>query len=201
MLDREIEEHFSADQKRDFMQEILGRSESLSKIVDDLLNISRIESGQQIPLDIKPVNLALVLEKTIEQFRLMAPQHNFEFIQSEVDEQQILADTDKLQQVFDNLLSNAVKYSPQPGLIQLQSERIDSFFQLTIRDQGIGMSAEEVERVFDKFYRVDSSNTSVGGLGLGMSIVQQIIQGHQGSIQVDSAPGQGTSVTLQLPLA
>ena len=201
LLDRELEANFSADQKRDFMEEILGRSESLSKIVDDLLNISRIESGQPIPLNLKAVNLAPLLEKTVAQFRLVAPQHNYEIDLTETAGRLVLADTEKLQQVFDNLLSNAVKYSTAPGNIRLQSKVVENSYQLEICDQGIGMSEEEMVRIFDKFYRADTSNTSIGGLGIGMSIVQQIVQGHQGDIRVASTLGQGTCVTLQLPLA
>ena len=112
----------------------------------------------------------------------------------------MLADTDKLQQVFDNLLSNAVKYSTSPGKISVQSKFLEDGYQIEICDQGIGMNKEELERIFDKFYRADSSNTSIGGLGIGMSIVQQIIQGHQGEIRVASTLGQGTCVTLKLPV-
>ncbi len=201
LLDRELETNFSADQKRDFMEEILGRSESLSKIVDDLLNISRIESGQPIPLAIKAIDLEPLLRKTVAQFQLVAPRHNYDISLTETTGCLILADQDKLQQVIDNLLSNAVKYSPEPGDIRIRSKLVADSYQLEICDQGIGMSDEEVVRVFDKFYRADSSNTSIGGLGIGMSIVQQIIQGHQGDIRIESTLGQGTCVTLRLPLA
>ena len=112
-----------------------------------------------------------------------------------------MADTDKLQQVLDNLLSNAVKYSPQPGKIELEGKCLESCYQINIRDYGIGMNQETVERIFDKFYRADSGNTGIGGLGLGMNIAQQIILDHQGQISVASTPGEGTCVSVQLPLA
>ncbi|WP_303722276.1 ATP-binding protein [Malonomonas rubra] len=201
LLDREMEAHFSVDQKRDFMEEILNRSESLSKIVDDLLNISRIESGQPIPLDIQPTEVGALLRRTINNFQLASDQHRFDIDLPERQQHPALADKARFVQVLENLLSNAVKYSPGNTHISVSGASVDNIYKITITDQGIGMTEEQLGRIFDKFYRCDSSNTAVGGLGLGMSIVKQIVDDHQGSIQVESTLGQGTTVTLRLPLA
>lgn len=201
LLDRELTDRFSPDQKRDFLEEILSRSESLSKIVDDLLNISRIESGQPIPLDIQPVAMEPLLKKTIDNFMLINNGHTFEVLLPQRDDQPALVDHDRIQQVFENLISNAVKYSPKASTIKIECSFEENFYKVQITDQGIGMSEQQLEKVFDKFYRCDSSNTAVGGLGLGMSIVQQIVDSHHGNIEITSELGKGTRVTLRLPLA
>lgn len=201
LLDRELTDRFSADQKRDFLEEILNRSESLSKIVDDLLNISRIESGQPIPLDIQPTDMETLLKKTIDNFLLTCQSHRFEVQLPQNNEQQVLVDKTRFQQVLENLLSNAVKYSPASSTIKITSDFEKDFYRIRITDQGIGMSEEQQKKIFDKFYRCDTSNTAAGGLGLGMSIAQQIVAGHQGKIDVTSALGKGTCVSVYLPLA
>ena len=201
LLDRELSDRFSSAQKRDFMEEILNRSESLSKIVDDLLNISRIESGQPIPLNIVPTAMEPLLQKTIASFQLVSPEHDFAIELPQPAERRVLIDQFRIQQVLENLLSNAVKYSPAGRTITVDSCCEGNFYKITICDQGIGMSEDQLERIFDKFYRCDASNTAIGGLGLGMSIVQQIIDGHHGNIEVSSELGHGTCVILRLPLA
>ncbi|NOY13140.1 MAG: PAS domain S-box protein, partial [Deltaproteobacteria bacterium] len=201
LLDRELSDRFSEEQKRDFLEEILNRSESLSKIVDDLLNISRIESGKPIPLNLQPAALEPLIRKTVDGYQLTGKGHKFDVRLPQPDQRQVLVDLFRIQQVLENLLSNAVKYSPETGTIRIEGSFEPNFYKIQITDQGIGMTEEQLERIFDKFYRCDSSNTAVGGLGLGMSIVRQIVDGHQGRINVTSALGKGTCVTLRLPLA
>ncbi len=105
-----------------------------------------------------------------------------------------------MSQVFENLISNAIKYSPRGGEINVRTIKKDQKLHIEIKDQGNGMSAEQVERVFDKFYRADNSDTAITGLGLGMSIVKTIIEAHDGEITIDSTIGQGTCITLQIPI-
>ena len=112
----------------------------------------------------------------------------------------LVADANKISQVIDNLISNAVKYSPKGGRISIDAMVVNQQCRIEITDEGIGMTADQLERVFDKFYRVDSSNTAVGGLGIGMSIVKAIIEGHSGSIDIRSSLGQGTTIIVNIPL-
>ena len=108
---------------------------------------------------------------------------------------QIAADHGRLRQVFNNLLSNAVKYSPQGGTIRVALAKMDGEqCLLTVSDQGIGMTEEQLAHIFDRFYRVDASNTAVKGVGLGMSIVRNIVLAHDGDIQVESQLGTGTTI-------
>lgn len=103
-------------------------------------------------------------------------------------------------QVFENLVSNAVKYSPMGGLVRIAGELNEGHYQLSVADHGIGMTAEQCERVFENFFRVDASNTAVEGLGLGMTIARNIVEAHGGEIWLQSKKGRGTTVFFTLPL-
>jgi len=187
-------------QQQDFLDEIYERGEALSRIIDDLLDISRIESGRPVTLDLQPVDIRDLLARTCDYYRRHNPEHTFELSLPEMTAtatQRI--DRQRINQVLENLLSNAVKYSPAGSAIRIEGMCGPQGWEVRIVDHGIGMTAEQVERVFDKFYRADASNTAVGGLGLGMSIARQIIDEHGGQIQVESRPGEGTRVCFTLP--
>lgn len=199
LLEPANRERFSAKEQRDFLQEILSRAETLARIVDDLLSISRIESGQPLSLEISPTDISAVIERVVQQFRLTANTHRYE-LNLPGNKRLVPVDSGRLQQVLENLLSNAVKYSANDSLVRVRSEDHEDTYRIVIEDQGIGMTPEQVARVFDKFYRVDYSNTKTSGLGIGMSIVKQIIEGHGGTITLSSGPGSGTRVEVNLPL-
>jgi signal transduction histidine kinase len=119
------------------------------------------------------------------------------FAETPVD---LCLDPGKIHEVLENLLSNAVKFSPAGGSIRVSGKRLDGEYEVTVEDEGIGMTPEEVVRIFDKFYRADASNTAISGLGLGMSIVRNIVEAHGGRIWIESEPGRGTRVHFTLPL-
>lgn len=192
---------FSAAQRHDFLKEIYDRGEALSSIINNLLDISRIESGHAVAIDLQETDFTIVLRKSLEFFRLHDKTHLFRLdLPAESGEPMLRIDRHRVNQVLENLLSNAVKYSPKGTEIVLKGRRDpQGGWEVCITDQGIGMTPEQVDRVYDKFYRADVSNTAIGGLGLGMSIVKQIIEAHNGSIQIESAKGQGTTVIFSLP--
>ncbi|MBW2239683.1 MAG: histidine kinase, partial [Deltaproteobacteria bacterium] len=99
-----------------------------------------------------------------------------------------------------NLLSNAAKYSPDGGLIRVVGEVLTDHYQISIEDQGMGMTPEQVDKIFDKFYRVDASTTAIEGTGLGMTIVKHIVEAHDGKIWVESELGKGTTVKFVIPI-
>ena len=191
---------FSDEQKCSFMSEIIESSEQLKKIIDEILDLSRIESGRGLPLDKQPASLAELLGKVVNRFNLTAT-HRFSLEIKPDAPAMILIDRHRISQVLENLLSNAVKYSPKGSDVTIVAERSRCGCKITIADQGIGMTNEEIAKIFDKFYRADSSSTAVSGLGLGMSIVKQIVEDHGGSIQVKSAPGKGCRVSFILPVS
>lgn len=190
----------SAAQREEYLQLIHVKALELSRLIDDLLDISRVEAGQPLVLDYEAVRLDELLRELIRPYQEKSPRHSFE-LHFATAQTEIAADRGRIRQVFNNLISNAVKYSPQGGQIKVTLQRENGLCRLSVADQGIGMTAEQVEHIFDKFYRADSSNTAVKGVGLGMSIVRHIIQAHQGEIRVESQPGRGTTVHVDLPAA
>ncbi|MDZ4185081.1 MAG: ATP-binding protein [Desulfuromonadales bacterium] len=193
-------ENFSLQERAEFAALIHDRAEKLSELIDELLDISRIEAGQVISLARQAIPLAPLVETSLKFFRHSSPRHQFKLLLSTAP-LIVYADPRRISQVLDNLLSNAVKYSPEGGSITVQLDCTTEHCTVSISDEGIGMSSEQIERIFDKFYRVDASTTAVQGVGLGMTIVRDLIKSHGSEITVKSAPGQGTTISFTLPLS
>jgi signal transduction histidine kinase len=198
LSDQNIIDSFNEQQKKDFLSTIYESSEQLDKIVDDILDVSRIESGQCIPLYKKPLSIKTLLEKVLNRLSLKSNHNLILEVSPEVPER-LGFDEHRIDQVIENLLSNAIKYSPEQRPITIAVEADNHRCSVMVTDQGIGMSNEQKDRVYDKFYRADTSDTAVRGLGLGMSIVKQIIDDHDGTILIDSRLSEGTSVCFTLP--
>jgi len=192
-------DQFSARQREEFLTEISRKAEQLSKIVDDLLDVSRMTAGVAFEMDKVPQNLNQLLRKALESHRLQNHERNFRLDLHAADTSRVNCDSQRIQQVLDNLLSNAIKYSAPGGEIVLASRDAGDQYEFSVRDDGIGMSSEHSKRVFEKFYRVDSSDTATSGLGLGLSIVRQIVEAHDGQVSLTSNPSSGTLVTVTLP--
>ena len=190
---------FSEEQRQDFLAYIQQKGDVLEHLVDDLLNLGRIETGRAIMLDTQPCDLTALIRSLIPHHQRETDRHRFE-VDLPPEAVILKVDRGKMEQIFDNLLNNAVKYSPNGGRIRISGESLETDFQLRIEDEGIGMTAEQVERVFEKFYRANYQDTAVGGLGLGMSIVRSLVEAHNGKIWVESEPGRGTRVFVRLPL-
>jgi len=200
MITPELEVQLSSEQRQEALTLVHGKALELSRLIDDLLEISRVEAGQPLVLDSETVDLEQLLHEVLLPYREKGTRHIFELHLS-MPELQITADRGRLRQVLNNLLSNAVKYSPQGGPIQVSLAKVDEDrCLLTVSDQGIGMTEEQLAHIFDRFYRVDASNTAVKGVGLGMSIVRNIVLAHDGDIQVESQLGAGTTVRVSLPV-
>jgi PAS domain S-box-containing protein len=189
---------FDPERQREFLAEIYEKAEGLSRMLNELLDISRIESGQGISLDRIACRVEEIVERVVREFRLLCPNHSFEVTVRDPSTE-FYVDQGKFIRILENLLSNAVKYSPGGGPVRIGADLMDDYIHFTVEDRGIGMTPDQVDRVFDRFYRADASDTAVGGIGLGMNIVKHIITAHGGSIWVESAPGAGTTVSFLLP--
>jgi PAS domain S-box-containing protein len=189
----------NAEEHRWIMGVIREQAETLGKIVSDLLDLSRIEAGTGFVLNKVPCNLAKLLRQAVSHVPRRLDLHQIE-ICLPADLSEVHADPAKLRQVLENILSNAVKFSPGGGRILIAGRQLGSDLRLSVADQGIGMSSDQVQRIFDKFYRVDTSNSAIEGIGLGMNIVKEIIEAHEGKVWVHSSLGRGTTVNLSLPL-
>ncbi len=188
----------SEEDKKRFMTYINKQAVSLSLIVGDLLDIARIESGKGFSLNKVLCNIADIINQVVPYFQGQFPKHHFEVsLPKKPIERHV--DKEKMGQVIKNLISNAVKYSPRGGLIRVSGRVSADGFKLSIEDQGFGMTPAQVEKIFDKFYRADASDTAVEGTGLGMTIVKYILEAHGGEIWVESKPGKGTTVRFSIP--
>lgn len=190
--------NFDPDQKREFLDIIHDKAETLAQLIDELLDLGRIESGRGIQLEHQEFDLGELLTRIARQHGDMDQQRSYTLELPE-SPPRLLADSRKLTQVFDNLLSNAAKYSHPGSSIRMVASFTPDCCTLKIIDSGIGLTPEHLEQVFDKFYRVDNSNTAREGLGLGLTIARNIVQAHGGRLWLESTPGKGTTALLQLP--
>jgi signal transduction histidine kinase/ActR/RegA family two-component response regulator len=172
-----------------------------TKLIDDLLDISRIITGK-LRLDVRLVDLSSIIETAVEATRPTAEAKSIR-IQTLIDPKAgpISGDTDRLQQVIWNLLTNAIKFTPGGGRVQVRLERVESHVEITVSDTGKGISAEFLPHVFDRFRQADGTTTRVhGGLGLGLSIVRQLVELHGGTVHAESeGEGHGATFVVQLP--
>jgi PAS domain S-box-containing protein len=194
----ETAREFTSAQIDEFLQMIHAKALALGRLVDDLLDISRVESGRPLPLNYHQFDLNRKAREVVSRFEAKTREHTFDVVLPS-GEASICADRERIDQVLDHLICNAVKYSPGGGRISVFLKRQDKGYRIVVGDEGIGMNKEEVAHLFDRFYRADSSDTAVPGVGLGMSLVRHIVRAHNGEIQVSSQPGRGTKVTIILP--
>jgi PAS domain S-box-containing protein len=200
LRDESEEAPYQRQQRQEFLSLILEKSECLQKIVDDLLDLSRVDSGRILVLHKSHWRVRDELGRQVRQFQRETAKHRFDVCCGDLCGE-VLADRSKIGQVLENLIGNAIKYSPQGGPIRLQAEVDGALLRVTVADQGIGMTAEQVGRAFEKFYRADTLDTAVGGLGLGLAIAGSIIEAHGGRIWLESEVNQGTCVHFTLPLS
>ena len=183
------------------VETIYRNAKSQSQLVADLLDVSRIISGK-LRLDVRTVDLIYIVNAAIDSIRPAADAKNIR-LQTMLDPAAgpISGDADRLQQVVWNLLTNAVKFTPKNGQIQVKVQRVDSHVEIVVSDSGVGISKEFLPYVFDRFRQADASTTRIhGGLGLGLSIVRQLVDLHGGSVSVESeGEGKGTTFTITLP--
>lgn len=191
----------SDERKIRYLTFINQQADALRAILDDLLDLSRMEAGEGFEVVENVVDLKKIVEEVIFGFQENQPAHHYQ-IAGSASWPRITGDPAKLAQLFKNLLSNATKYSPHGGEIVFQGsiEQEYNLFHLTLTDQGVGMTPEQVTQIFERFYRADASNTAIGGTGLGMTISRLIVERHGGKIWVESEHGVGTTVHLLLPL-
>jgi PAS domain S-box-containing protein len=187
------------EEQNRFLSYINKQSVDLTNIINDLLDISRIESGRGFSLNKLVYNTTDSINNVIRYFQEQYKEHQFEVVTLD-SPLELYADKEKMEQVFKNLLSNAAKYSPGGGLIRVIEKVSGGDYVVMIEDNGVGMTPEQLEKVFDKFYRVDASDTGIDGTGLGMTIVKHIVEAHKGQISLESEPGKGTVVTFMVPI-
>jgi signal transduction histidine kinase len=190
-----------AETRREFLDIIYRESQRLGKLVNDLLDISAAECGG-LRIDPQPMSLGEAVLQSIAALEGMARERGVT-IETDLPATlpAIVADRGRVEQVLTNLVSNAVKFSREGGKIVVKVEDEGDDLLVQVRDGGIGIPAEAIPRVFERFYRVSGSMTpSPGGTGLGLYIAKQIVEGHGGRIWAESEPGRGSTFGFTLPL-
>ncbi|HEV2438639.1 MAG TPA: ATP-binding protein, partial [bacterium] len=185
-----------------FLDRIIAEIDRLTLLVNDLLDLSAIESGSA-KLEMDAVPLGEVIEDVVTKFRPMADGRRIALRGSGAQAPlRAWADRARLTQAVANLVDNAIKYTPDGGTVTVEGEARDGMVAIAVADTGIGIASEHLPRIFERFYRVDRSRSrSLGGTGLGLSIVKHIATSHGGEVEVKSIEGRGTRFTLLLPRA
>jgi len=179
----------------------LEEIDRLTRIVDDLLLISEAETGKQV-LVRQPVHIGALLREVVDRMRILAADRAIRIDLNEAPQLWIIADRLWIGRALYNLLENAVKYSRDGSLVEVSAERSASTIRLQIKDNGIGISPEDLPHIFDRFYRADKARRlGAEGLGLGLAFVKWIIEGHHGTIRVSSQADSGTIFEVSLPEA
>ncbi len=184
----------------DFLRRMVGESDRLAALVDELLDLGRLESGR-VTLHLEPIEPADLLERAAERLRPQTERASLRYA-TEIPAglPPVLVDRGRIEQVVLNLVHNAIKFTPPGGSIVVSAEPRVNELVVTVADTGAGIAPEEMPRLFERFYKVDRSRSS-HGTGLGLAIAKHIVQAHDGSIRVESEPGAGSRFSFTLPFA
>ena len=197
-----MEAHIT-DKQSEFTDEILTASTHLLEIIEEILDLSRIESGI-IKLDLEPVDLPPILDESVKLISNMASKHEIEIVNNLSGSAQcdVIAESKCLKEVILNLLTNAIKYGNPNTTVTISGHRLDNgFFRLVIADQGKGLSEDEQRKIFEPFERLGAEHTNIQGIGIGLSITKRFVEMMGGNIGICSEPGRGSEfyIDLQLP--
>jgi signal transduction histidine kinase len=175
------------------------RTDAIIRLVNDVISLARVEMGQ---FEFRPVSLAEVAVRSAEGATMTAKESGVRIELQVADDLPLVpADPGRLGQVLDNLLGNAIKFSPSGSTITVRVRRDSTFVRTEVEDQGIGIPADKLDRIFDRFYQVDGSTTQrFGGTGLGLAIVKAIVESHGGHVAVESEVAVGSIFSFALPI-
>jgi len=195
---RREDAQWDTDTLRQGLAVIAEESDRLNRLIDNLLDASRLQASA-FKLEISYLQVDKLAEKVIEEFRTQSNEHMFT-LDFPPDFPAVRGDIERLRQVLTNLLSNAIKYSPRGGLIRTGGWADDDWVYIAVADEGIGIPKSEQERIFERFYRVESPlSRRTEGAGLGLYLCKEVIEAHGGKIWVQSEPSRGTKFIFKLP--
>jgi len=194
MLNKELK----PERQKKYLTTIHKEAQRLTQLINDFLDIQRMESGRQV-YEMADVDMVAIANELTEQLSMNAPRHQLK-VETMLDYALVRGDENKLRQVLMNLMSNAIKYSPIGGDVTVRVCEIGEEMIIEVSDQGLGIPREAIDKLFTKFYRVDNSDRrEIGGTGLGLAICKEIVKAHNGRISVESALGEGSTFSLHFP--
>ena len=186
-----------ADKRREYLEIIDHEARRLTRLVGDFLDVQKLEAGS-LGYQKQSLDLGELVQEVLEVFANNETRQALELDLEPVPE--VWGDADRISQVLTNLLSNAIKFSPEPGTVRVRVWQEGKDVLLAVRDEGIGISSKEQGRLFEKFYRADDARLrAIGGSGLGLALVRQIVEDHHGKVGVSSELGLGSRFTITLP--
>ena len=185
---------------REFMEDIATEIDRENKIINDLLALIKMD-GTAFTLNISQVDINLLVELIMRRLRPIAIKRDIELVYESIRPVMAAVDEVKITQVITNLIENAIKYNKEHGWVKVTVDADHQFFTVEVADSGIGIPADSVEHIYERFYRVDKSHSrEIEGTGLGLSITRSAILMHRGTIKVVSEEGEGTTFTVKIPL-
>jgi len=193
-----LDDKLTEDSRKSYAFVIQSETERLSSLTKQLLLLTSLDQLSS-PLEKKTFDLDVQLKEVVRKYRWLLEEKEMT-LEMDIEEIRFTGDPAFLEKVWENLLSNALKYTEIGGAIEVVLTEQSNYVEILIQDNGIGIGEEELERIFDRFYRADDSRTQeTGGTGLGLSIVQQVVKLHGGTIDVVSHKGLGTTFTVVFP--
>jgi PAS domain S-box-containing protein len=190
------------ERQRSLLSRARQRSQGLLDLINDLLDLARIEAGRVVERK-EPLQLEPLVERTVELFQVMAKEKGLQLIREPFPPLPfVVGDGDALEEVISNLLSNAIAYTPSGGEIRVRGGKRGAYLWVEVADTGVGIPPEAVPRIFDRFFRVKDERTRhVVGTGLGLPIAKGIMEAHLGAVEVESEPGKGSTFRILIPEA
>lgn len=172
----------------------------LSDLVQEIINLSRLQDDDPLK-NAKVLNLSVLIAEAIDGSRLAAETRNISLVYTNQFDLQVLGDRSQIEMAIRNLVENAINYSLDGTRVAIALREVNGLAEISVSDQGVGISEKEKERIFERFYRVDPARSrATGGTGLGLSIVKHVITNHGGDVSVWSVEGEGSTFTIRLPL-